>query len=381
MRKTIFILAAAVVASAWAAGDDQPASRPADSRRAEEFTALCAALAARAQAADTMTVAGADGWLFLAGELKFLAVGRFWGDRAKVVSRANDRESADPLPAIIDFKKQLDKLGIELIVVPVPPKAAIYPDKLPAASGGAQAFPAAGAVRYDPALAEFHKVLAENGVRTLDLSAAMLKARAADAAEGPVFCRTDTHWTPRGCRIAADAIAGQIRLCRWYKKPDKAVFASTRQAVEIVGDLVDNPAGAKKETIDLLCVGVERQGKLEPLKADAKSPILLMGDSMCLVWNMFLPGEQDQTTQPRGLRPSTRPAGAGLADLLALELQTPVDLLAAMGGGATQAREDLADRAKADRQYLAGKKIVIWCFAARAFTLSFDGWRISPLNR
>src|SRR5438477_9405006 len=74
--------------------------------------------------------AGVDGWLFFAGELRLLSLGRFWGDEAPKVSRAHKPELADPIPAIVDFQKQLTARGIDLLVVPVPPKAAIYPEKI-----------------------------------------------------------------------------------------------------------------------------------------------------------------------------------------------------------------------------------------------------------
>ena len=72
-------------------------------------------------------------------------------------------------------------------------------------------------------------------------------------------------------------------------------------------------------------------------------------------------------------------AGAGLPDQLALELGFPVDLVAVRGSGATPARINLLRRAQKDPNYWAGKKWIIWCFAAREFTES-DGWRKVPLK-
>src|SRR6184192_440303 len=75
-------------------------------------------------------IAGADGWFFLSSDIRFLSVGQFWGTDAAKVSRAHKPEAADPIPAIVDFHDQLKKRGIELLLVPVPPKAAIYPEKI-----------------------------------------------------------------------------------------------------------------------------------------------------------------------------------------------------------------------------------------------------------
>ena len=72
--------------------------------------------------------------------------------------------------------------------------------------------------------------------------------------------------------------------------------------------------------------------------------------------------------------------GAGLPDQLALELGFAVDLVAVRGSGATPARATLLRLARANPGYLAGKKLVIWCFGAREFTES-SGWQKVPVIR
>jgi hypothetical protein len=78
-----------------------------------------------ARSSDSIGVHGADGWIFFDNELRHLGSPCFWS-----VSPTAASSSTNPLPAILDFKSQLDKVGVELLVVPVPAKAAIYPDKL-----------------------------------------------------------------------------------------------------------------------------------------------------------------------------------------------------------------------------------------------------------
>ena len=90
-------------------------------------------LASRLQSSEKKNAgacAEADGWLFLKLEFRILAGGRFWGDEAGKVSQSQDPKLADPIPAIVDFQKQLKARGIDLLLVPVPPKAAIYPEKI-----------------------------------------------------------------------------------------------------------------------------------------------------------------------------------------------------------------------------------------------------------
>ena len=97
--------------------------------RAEDAaTAFREACARKAADGDSLAVDGGDGWLFLRAELRHLGVGPFWGEAAAKVSRASAADKADPLPAIVDFAGQLERLGIGLLVVPVPCKAAIYPE-------------------------------------------------------------------------------------------------------------------------------------------------------------------------------------------------------------------------------------------------------------
>src|SRR6185295_9482990 len=134
--------------------------------------------------------AGADGWLFFGGELRLLSLGRFWGADAAKTSRAHKPDLADPLPAILDFHQQLKAHGIELLIVPVPPKASIYPEKIVPGFDVRTTDPA-------PVLHRFYDELRSAGIDVLDLSAIFIQNR--DSERGPVFCKTDSHWSGNGC--------------------------------------------------------------------------------------------------------------------------------------------------------------------------------------
>src|SRR5262249_36600523 len=148
--------------------------------------------AAQAENQQATAVTGQEGWLFLTAELHHLGVGHFWGVEAKAVSRAANAESADPLPALLDFNAQLKRAGIELILMPVPPKAAIYPEK---ALG--QTAPFKNSARIDDAEAAFYQVCTEQGLKVLDLGPGFQRARKTNAL--PLYCRTDSHWSGAGC--------------------------------------------------------------------------------------------------------------------------------------------------------------------------------------
>src|SRR5438477_3442684 len=97
---------------------------------AQDFAAELAKTVQKLEENKAAAVAGSDGWLFFGGELRLLSLGRFWGNDAARVSRAHKPDLADPLPAILDFQQQLKARGIDLLLVPVPPKASVYPEKI-----------------------------------------------------------------------------------------------------------------------------------------------------------------------------------------------------------------------------------------------------------
>src|ERR1044072_5648327 len=103
---------------------------------AQDFAAELAKKVQELEKNKAAAVAGSDGWLFFGGELRLLSLGRFWGNDAAKVSRAHKPELADPVPAILDFQQQLKTRGIDLLVVPVPPKASVYPEKIVAVFHG-----------------------------------------------------------------------------------------------------------------------------------------------------------------------------------------------------------------------------------------------------
>lgn len=321
---------------------------------AEDARGTLARVAAEAEAAGRTAVAGRDGWLFLTAELRHLGVGRFFGPDAERASRAQRADWRDPLPAILDFREQLERAGVALLFVPVPPKGAVVPGALPGLAA-----PPAG--RLDAAAAEFYALLREQGVDVLDLQPQL----AAAPAEPPAYCRTDTHWCGSGIELAAAAIADRVAALPWPAQVPKQTFAAERREVEIDGDLrrMLPDAGAGRERVALRFVGSrDAAGGLAPLEPDRDSPVLLLGDSHALVFHAG--GDMHAR-------------GAGLADQLALELGFRVDLVAVKGSGATPARISLARRAGG----LAGKKLVIWCLAARDLSEAPQGWAKVPVVR
>jgi hypothetical protein len=345
------ILGLSVFCTGFAADDGEP--------QVEQLRSLAAELAESARNQGRMAVPGTDGWLFFDQELAHVAAGAFWGAAAAGVSRARNLEFADPLPAILDFHAQLEAAGVDLLLVPVPPKAIIYPDRLQADSGFGDPPP-----RLDPAHREFYDRLRAEGLSVLDLTEVFLAQR--ESERGPMYCRQDTHWCGPGIVAAADAISALVKDMPWYDPATTESYASEWRTRQISGDLWSalDDAGVERETVVLRHVERPVSGRAEPVQPDPESPVILLGDSHNLVFQ----AGGDMHAQ-----------GAGLADQLALELGFPVDLVAVRGSGATPARINLLRRAQRNPEYWGGKKLVVWVFTAREFTHS-DGWRVVPIS-
>ena len=313
----------------------------------ELFGQSLAEKAAEAETQKTTVVSGKEGWLFFAPELRHLSVGQFWGEAAKRVSRASSPEFADPLPAILDFKAQLDKAGIKLIFVPIPAKATIYPEMISEHGNST--------VRGDTYHQKFYDILRDHGVNVLDLTPLFLKNRFTDA--GPVYCKQDTHWSGQGCVLAAAAIAKTLGMPPWVKEIPKRNIETETRTAEIAGDLWRElgDQNLQKEQLRLTYI------KESVGTSWRASPVVLLGDSHSLVFHAG-PGMHAQ--------------GAGLPDHLAHQLGFPVDVVAVRGSGATPARLNLYRR----RDNMKGKRVVVWCLSVREFTEG-QGWRLVPIIR
>jgi alginate O-acetyltransferase complex protein AlgJ len=321
----------------------------------EKFAADLATTVANLEKKNAAAAMGAEGWLFFGGELRLLSLGKFWGNEAAKGSRAHKPELADPVPAILDFQQQLKARGIDLLVVPVPPKASIYPEKIVPGYDGRTNDPA-------PTLHRFYEELRSAGVDVLDLSSLFLQKR--DDSRGPVFCKTDSHWSGIGCALAAAAIAEKVGT-KWANANKGNEYGAEWKEVQISGDLdgllaKDGPKpGPEKISVQV----VSRKGSGAAVEPDANSPLLLLGDSHTLVYHDFLAER------------------AGLLDQLAFQLGFAPDLIGTRGSGATPVRINLYRRSVKDAGYLAKKKVVVWCFAAREFTEATEGWAKVPVAK
>jgi len=149
-------------------------------------------------------VVGENGWLFSKEEFE-----------ATLMRTPDLAEAAAGVAAIRD---QLATQGIELVVVPLPAKADIYREHVSYA-----AIP----TDLERLYGDFLTVLDNAGIRSVETRAPLLEAKA----EGPLFLTTDTHWTPLGAEVVADAVGAALG------KRDAAYTIADVAPVEREGDL------------------------------------------------------------------------------------------------------------------------------------------------
>lgn len=308
-----------------------------------------AATALLAANAGKNAIRGEGDWLFSPNEIRFLSKGEFWGARSAETSAAANKAWADPLVGLSSLKRNLEAKGIELVLLPVPPKAVIYPDKLPGIA----------AARETDALPSFLKLLGESGFDVVDLTAAMTKGRGSQ----PMHCTTDTHWSPQAIELAAETLYTKLKGKPWVAGIAKETYDVEERSITYPGDLVE----LSGETIAPETFKVRRVLKGGAvLPEDPDSPILVMGDSHTLFCH----------------EPNMVSDGAGLSDHLALRFGCPIDIIGIKGSASSATRQSLLSRMnrakKAGNDYLGKKKVVIWCFTAREFTESTGGWRDLP---
>jgi len=297
----------------------------------------------------SQVVSGTDGWLFLKKELQFLNVGPFWAEHADTASQASRADAKDPTPAIVAFHRALAEKGVTLLLVPVPPKALLYSEHVPVADKGKN---------WGESLENYYKILREQGVQVLDLREGLLNAKASQ--DQPVYCREDTHWSGFGVTVAADLISEQIK--KMLPDGDKT-YTEKWSDIQITGDL-RQMLGEKQGKPENISVRTIYNDDGQPPKVDPASSLLVLGDSHVLVFH----DGGDMYAR-----------GAGITDQLAFLLSMPADVIGVRGSGATPARLSLYRKAQRTPEYWKGKKVVVWCFAAREFTET-DGWRILPIE-
>lgn len=311
-------------------------------KNADAYLAHLNTIAAQAESDGNATLPGTGKDVLLVKELRSLAAGPFWGEAAQTASRAAKADRRDPLPAIVAYHKALKKAGIDWLFVPVPAKVAVDPSLVPDAPQVEG--------RIDIHCVKFYAELRKAGVSVLDVVPALQKL----VHDGTrAHCMTDTHWTPAACEAVAALVRERAAKQSWFASATKTEFETAPKKLTLTGDMASmrSEATAPEE----LATSV-----VEGATTSDSSPVLLLGDSHCLVFHQG--GDMHAK-------------GAGLPDHVAQQLSMPITVVGVRGSGATPSRVDAFRGKKYE-----GKKFVIWCLTAREFTEG-QGWATVPVKR
>ena len=302
---------------------------------------------------------GRDRWLFYRPGLDYLTSAGFLDPtrlarRAAAGSEWQPAPQPDPLKAIVDFRDQLAEREIELVLVPVPVKPGVHPERFSSRYEDSRE----DVPLHNRSFDEFLEALRQDGVLVCSLDEVMTSTRE----ESPLYLATDTHWRPEtmaaaarrlgdfvnenvtlppapepGYKLNDDTIAGQGDIARMMRLPENQTLFGTEiveiQQVLTAGDDYWNPSRS--------------------------ADVLLLGDSFSNIYSL--------ESMEWGV-------SAGLAEHLSYVLQRPLDAMIRNDAGAYATREALSRDLARGKDRLEGKRLVIWEFAERE--LAVGDWKL-----
>jgi len=301
-------------------------------------------------------------WLFYRPDVDYLSSKGFLDPSLqRVRARAGDASSEavqpDPVRAIVDFKNQLAARNIELVIMPLPVKPSIQPEKLNAR------YNVSPPNLQNPSYSQLLQSLEQNKVLVFDPTP-FLKKRKQRTGKSQ-FLETDTHWTPDAMRYVAGELAAFLK--RDILTEGQTEYSTREKTIENLGDtagmlsLTDNQKLFGKQTVQISQV-FDAQNQL--WKSDKNAQILLLGDSFCNIYSLAGMGWG---------------SGAGFGAQLSAILKQPVDAVIINAGGSHTSRQRLVGEMKRDRNRLKNKKVVVWEFSCR--DLLIGDWKIFTLPK
>jgi hypothetical protein len=324
-------------------------------------------------------VVGSNGWYFFKPSLNYMLA------RPDLAGAA--KSTNDPVAAIVDFRDQLATRGIHLIVMPVPNKDSIYPDRLTSRAKDRDTImaprthivmpvPNKDSIYPDrltsrakdrdtimsPRTRDIMERLRATNVEVIDLFKQFSQARAQNDSnpETPLYLAQDTHWSPAGVDLAAKTVARRLTELGWLR-PGQVDYGERPAPVQRTGDILRMLQTPGIERIippeNVPASQIVRRDTSQLYKDEPNVDIVILGDSFMRIY------QEDQ------------PTAAGFIAHLAKELKQPILSLVNDGGGSTLVREELCARIA----FLRNKKVLLWEFVERDISIGIKGWQRTPL--
>ncbi|WP_213875220.1 alginate O-acetyltransferase [Pseudomonas sp. dw_358] len=155
-------------------------------------------------------VLGRDQWLYSDEEFNPMA-------------DAKQSESSN-LALIRGVQATLAQHHVQLVLAIVPAKARLYPEHIDGPGPAAL---------HDDLYQQFHRQAQQAGIFAPDLLGPLQQAKA----QGPVFLRTDTHWTPMGAEVVAHSLSEAVHAHAPLSGEPQTYVTDSQPAAPYKGDL------------------------------------------------------------------------------------------------------------------------------------------------
>jgi len=297
---------------------------------------------------------GHDRWLFYRPDVDYVTGPPFLDPKTMTRRAHAAAVQPDPVRAIVDFRDQLAARNKSLIVVPIPMKPGVESEKFsPRARSNA--------VLQNASFAEFKERLARARVSVFDPTP-LLSQRKGEPGNAALYLETDTHWRPETMEFVAENLVASIRTA---PVPAGRTFQLANREVRGVGDIarmLKLPESQQAYPIEIVTIH-EVAIDNSPWRALKNADVLLLGDSFSNIFSLGALGWGES---------------AGFAEHFSRALGGPIDCILRNSDGAFATREILSRELARGRDRLAGKKLVIWEFAARE--LAFGDWKMLEMK-
>ena len=298
---------------------------------------------------------GHDPWLFYRADVDHV-IGPPFLDPVRMKQRLHaSGVQPDPIKAIVDFRNQLTARGIDLVVLPVSVKPSVEGEML--AVSNANRTQASSALP-NPSFNEFKARLEREKVRVFDPARFLMER----GRNGHRYLETDTHWRPETMELVAERLADFLQLPAAAGSTSPSIIEKEIVARGDIAAMLKLSRGDKffpPETVTIRQV-VTGNALWRPSK---EADVLLLGDSFSNIFSFEAMGWGES---------------AGFAEHLSFALRRPIDCILRNSDASFATREILSNELARGRDRLAGKKMVIWEFAARE--LSFGNWKLLDLK-
>lgn len=306
---------------------------------------------------------GARPWLFYRPDIEYLTGPGFlepgqWSRRIAGAAEWRSPPQPDPVKAILQFRDQLARRGIAFMVMPVPAKPAIHPEHF------VRAYAERAVPLQNPSYAQFISRLREAGIPVFDIARELvaLKRRTGQSQ----YLAADTHWRPEAVEAAARRLKVLIDNSVSLPVVPDPGFKCRPMPLSHFGDITlmlklpTYQTAWPPESVTLRQVFTARN---ETWRPEASADVLVLGDSFCNIYSLESLGWGES---------------AGLIEQLSYELKRPLDRIALNDHGAFATRAALSRELARGRDRLAGKRLVIYQFAARE--LAEGDWKLVELT-